>query len=61
MTSRVAARVAFTGAVVCLVLLAALHALKPDVAPSWQMVSEYAIGPFGWVMLAVRPALREST
>jgi len=33
-----------------LVLLAALHVIKPEFDPSWRMVSEYAIGEHGWVM-----------
>jgi len=33
-----------------LVLLAALHVIRPEFDPSWRMVSEYAIGEHGWVM-----------
>lgn len=49
-TSRAAARLAFAGALLFLVLLAALHVIRPDVDPSWRMVSEYAVGRHGWVM-----------
>jgi hypothetical protein len=28
----------------------ARHFLKPEFDPSWRMVSEYAIGRWGWVM-----------
>lgn len=31
-------------------LLALLHLLTPEFDPSWRMVSEYAIGPYGWLM-----------
>jgi hypothetical protein len=31
-------------------LLAALHILKPELAPSWRFISEYAIGDYGWIM-----------
>lgn len=31
-----------------LVLL--LHAIKPELDPSWRFLSEYSIGPHGWVM-----------
>ena len=33
-----------------LVLLAALHVVKPEFDPSWRFVSEYAIGRHGWIM-----------
>jgi hypothetical protein len=33
-----------------LVLLALLHIIKPELDPSWRMISEYEIGEFGWVM-----------
>lgn len=49
--STMAARLSFTTATLCLLLLAALHVLKPELDPSWHMVSEYAIGRFGWVMM----------
>jgi hypothetical protein len=45
-----AARVAVAGAATCLVLLAVLHVIKPELDPAWRMVSEYAIGLHGWVM-----------
>jgi hypothetical protein len=31
-------------------LLAALHILSPEFAPSWRMISEYAFGHYGWVL-----------
>jgi Protein of unknown function (DUF998) len=33
-----------------LVLLAALHGLKPEFDPTWRMISEYALGRYGAVM-----------
>jgi hypothetical protein len=44
------ARLSLAGAATFLVLLAALHFLKPGLDPSWRMVSEYEIGRYGWVM-----------
>jgi amino acid permease len=35
---------------VFLTLLTLLHALKPELQPSWRFVSEYSIGRHGWVM-----------
>ncbi|MCB9141312.1 MAG: DUF998 domain-containing protein [Anaerolineales bacterium] len=37
-------------AIVFLALLALLHFLKPELDPSWRMISEYEIGRFGWLM-----------
>ncbi|AJY73522.1 DUF998 domain-containing protein [Paenibacillus beijingensis] len=48
--SQTAARLSWASAVLFLVLLAALHVIKPEFDPSWRMVSEYAIGRNGWVM-----------
>ncbi|HEC62702.1 MAG TPA: DUF998 domain-containing protein [bacterium] len=33
-----------------LLLLLLLHFLKPEISPSWRMISEYEIGRFGWLM-----------
>jgi thiosulfate reductase cytochrome b subunit len=49
-TSSVAAGVTFGGAVAFLLILAALHVLKPQLDPSWRLISEYAIGRHGWLM-----------
>src|SRR5262245_38760307 len=32
------------------VLMFALIFIRPDIDPSWHTISEYAIGPWGWVM-----------
>lgn len=45
-----AAHVAAAGAVTFVVLLTALHLIKPELDPSWRVVSEYAIGDHGWMM-----------
>ncbi|MBC7896561.1 MAG: hypothetical protein H7066_14190, partial [Cytophagaceae bacterium] len=45
-----AARFAIIAAMGVLVLLALLHPLSPEFAPSWRMVSEYATGAWSWVL-----------
>src|ERR671912_3068410 len=49
--SSTAARLSFAGAATFVVLLAALHLLKPELDPSWHFISEYAIGRHGWMMV----------
>ena len=46
----VAARLAMGAAAATLLLLAGLHVLSPEFDPSFRMVSEYALGHFGWVL-----------
>jgi hypothetical protein len=41
---------AFFSAAISLTLIALLHALEPQYDPSWRFVSEYAAGPYGWLM-----------
>lgn len=48
--SLTAARLSFLFGTAVLVLLAALHLLSPEFDPSWRMVSEYALGGYGWVL-----------
>ena len=48
--SKSAACAAFFGAGISFTLIALLHALEPQYDPSWRFVSEYAVGPFGWMM-----------
>lgn len=48
--SAAAARVALGATILSAVALVALHALSPEFAPSWRMVSEYANGRYGWVL-----------
>ena len=49
--SRTAALLSFAGAATFVVLLAALHFIKPSLDPSWHFISEYAIGEYGWIMV----------
>ena len=45
-----APRLAAAGALAVALILLALHAVKPELEPSWRFVSEYAIGRHGWIM-----------
>jgi hypothetical protein len=49
--SSAAARLSFAAAATFVVLLAALHFIKPELDPSWHFISEYAIGEYGWIMV----------
>jgi hypothetical protein len=49
--SSAAARLSFAAAATFVVLLAALHFIKPGLDPSWHFISEYAIGEYGWIMV----------
>ena len=42
--------IAFLGASTFFLLVILLHFLKPELDPSWRMLSEYAIGHHGWIM-----------
>ena len=44
------ARLAIVAIVSYQILLIALIFLRPDLAPSWHTISEWAIGPYGWIM-----------
>ena len=44
------ARLAIVAAAATLLLLASLHILSPEFDPSFRMVSEYALGHYGWVL-----------
>lgn len=44
------ARLSLRSASAFLVILAALHFIKPELDPSWHFISEYQIGNFGWMM-----------
>jgi hypothetical membrane protein len=44
------ALLAIVAALVTLLLLASLHVLSPEFDPSFRMVSEYALGHYGWVL-----------
>ncbi|RIL08091.1 MAG: hypothetical protein DCC71_00405 [Proteobacteria bacterium] len=45
-----AARFAAAAAIAVALVVLALHALEPALAPSWRFVSEYANGRHGWLM-----------
>jgi hypothetical protein len=45
--------VSFAAAATFLVLLATLHFIKPEFDPSWNMISQYEIGRYGWVIAAI--------
>jgi Protein of unknown function (DUF998) len=49
-TEAIAALLAMGAAAAALLLLASLHVLSPEFDPSFRMVSEYALGHFGWVL-----------
>lgn len=40
----------FVTATVFILILAILHLIKPDIDPSWNFISEYQVGRFGWLM-----------
>ena len=46
-----AARLSTVSSIASLGFLAVLHLLSPEFDPSWRMVSEYALGSYGWVLL----------
>jgi hypothetical membrane protein len=45
-----AARLAIIAIIFHQILLIALIFLRPDLAPSWHTISEWAIRPHGWIM-----------
>jgi Protein of unknown function (DUF998) len=48
--SLTAARLAIGAVITYQVLLIALIFIRPDLDPSWHTISEWAIGPHGWIM-----------
>ena len=51
--SQAAARISFAASIASLLFLAALHLLSPEFNPSSRMVSEYALGNYGWVLFSM--------
>jgi hypothetical protein len=49
-TALSAAKLSFAAAATFLTLLAVLHVIKPECDPSWNMISQYEIGRYGWIM-----------
>src|SRR5215831_7526291 len=45
-----AARLAIGAILSYQILLIVLIFLRPDLDPSWHTISEWAIGPYGWIM-----------
>jgi hypothetical protein len=45
-----AARLSLVCGATFVVLLVGLHFLRPDLDPSWTVISEYALGDYAWVM-----------
>lgn len=45
-----AASLSMVGVAVAFLALASLHVLSPEFAPSWRVISEYALGRHGWVL-----------
>src|SRR5205814_6215814 len=58
--SRTAARLAFWAGALFIACLAAMHLLAPELDPSWHFISEYEIGPYGWIMQLAFLALAAS-
>jgi hypothetical protein len=46
-----AARLSLASAATFVVLLVALHFVRPELDPSWHFISEYAIGRLGWMIV----------
>lgn len=45
-----AASIAIGAVVVEILLLVSLHVISPEFDPSWRVISEYALGDYGWVL-----------
>ena len=52
--TRSAARVSLAACGLFVLLLAALHLLRPDLDPSWRFVSEYQLGEHGAPLTNIR-------
>jgi len=59
--ARQAALLSIGGISLFVALLAALHLLRPDLAPSWRFISEYELGPYGALMRVAFFALAVGT
>lgn len=55
-----AAQLSIASSFLFLILLSLLHVLKPELEPSWRMISEYEVGAKGWLMQAAFLALAAS-
>ncbi len=45
-----AARASISAGALFVLLLGSLHLLAPEFDPTWRFISEYTLGPFGWLM-----------
>ncbi|HWX63745.1 DUF998 domain-containing protein [Bradyrhizobium sp.] len=59
--ARNAALVSSTGTGIFLVILVVLHVIRADLDPSWRFISEYELGPQGWLMHVAFISLAVST
>ena len=57
---RGAATVSAAAAALFAMLLVGLHVVQPELDPTWRFVSEYALGPAGWMMTTAFIALAVS-
>jgi hypothetical protein len=48
--SMIGARVCLAMAALFSTILVAMHILRPDLDPTWRFISEYELGPIGWLM-----------
>lgn len=51
------ARAAAAATLIAAAAVLALHVLRPDLEPASHRLSEYAIGPWGWLTTSVFAAL----
>ena len=49
-TAEAPAWMAIVLTIAAMLLLASLHVLSPEFAPSWRVISEYALGRYAWVL-----------
>lgn len=52
-----AACTSFCAAAISLTSILLLHILEPQFDPSWRFISEYATGPYGWLMFVAFEAM----
>lgn len=50
MRKTTAAKLSIAMGILVILLLAVLHLLSPEFDPTWRVISEYALGHFGWVL-----------
>ena len=51
MTARVTGLSVVSGVIGFVAILGSLHLLRDDLDPSWRVISEYAVGAHGWLMV----------